>query len=140
MREVLDQVAKKEKFTIPDETAEEIIEDCQGNMRKALLVLEALKMQSCVEYQLSSLVFLANIALLFSPDLNSVNIQVAKPDWETYCYKVADLIMAEQTPNRVLDVRAKLYELLSHCIPPTVIIKVCRDPFSRSLHIQADVF
>ena len=35
------------------------------------------------------------------------------------------MIIAEQTPQRVMDVRAKMYELLSHCIPPTVIIKVC---------------
>lgn len=34
------------------------------------------------------------------------------------------MILSEQSPQRVMDVRAKLYELLSHCIPPTVIIKV----------------
>lgn len=47
-----------------------------------------------------------------------------KPDWETYCAKVGEMIITEQTPNRIMEVRAKLYELLSHCIPPTVIIKV----------------
>lgn len=51
-------------------------------------------------------------------------LEIAKPDWETYCHKVADMIISEQSPQRVMDVRAKLYELLSHCIPPTVIIKV----------------
>ena len=58
------------------------------------------------------------------PDLSGP-LSIAKPDWETYCRKVADMIIAEQTPQRVMDVRAKMYELLSHCIPPTVIIKVC---------------
>ena len=53
------------------------------------------------------------------------DLRIAKPDWESYCEKVADLIVAEQSPARVLEVRAKLYELLSHCIPPTVILKVC---------------
>lgn len=53
-------------------------------------------------------------------------IAIAKPDWETYCQKVADMILQEQSPQRVMDVRAKLYELLSHCIPPTVILKVHR--------------
>ena len=32
--------------------------------------------------------------------------------------------MAEHTPARILQVRAKLYDLLSHCIPPTTILKV----------------
>ena len=51
-------------------------------------------------------------------------LSIAKPDWETYCHKVADLIIQEQTPGRVMEVRGKLYELLSHCIPATVILKV----------------
>jgi replication factor C subunit 3/5 len=49
---------------------------------------------------------------------------IAKPDWETYCLKVADLIIQEQSAKRVMDVRAKLYELLSHCIDADVILKV----------------
>lgn len=60
---------------------------------------------------------------LNSPDLTG-RLTIAKPDWETYCHKVADMIVQEQTPGRILEVRAKLYELLSHCIPATVILKV----------------
>lgn len=41
-----------------------------------------------------------------------------------YCHKVADLIVQEQSPARIMEVRAKLYELLSHCIPATIILKV----------------
>ena len=62
--------------------------------------------------------------LLGRPDLTGP-LTIAKPDWETYCHKVADLIVSEQSPARVMEVRAKFYELLSHCIPPTVILKVC---------------
>ncbi|KAA1477160.1 P-loop containing nucleoside triphosphate hydrolase protein [Dentipellis sp. KUC8613] len=103
MREVLDHVAKcAGASAIPDEAAEEIIKDSNGNMRKAILVFEALKMQT--------------------PNLSGP-LTIAKPDWETYCHKVADMIVQEQTPQRVMDVRAKFYELLSHCIPPTVILK-----------------
>ena len=58
------------------------------------------------------------------PDLSGP-LTIAKPDWETYCHKVADMIVQEQSPGRVMEVRSKLYELLSHCIPPTVILKVC---------------
>jgi replication factor C subunit 3/5 len=46
MDAALRYVAKKEKFDLPDTAAAEIIKDARGNLRKALLVLEALKMQS----------------------------------------------------------------------------------------------
>ncbi len=59
----------------------------------------------------------------FRPDLSGP-LAIAKPDWETYCHKVADMIISEQSPARVMEVRQKLYELLSHCIPPTIILKV----------------
>ena len=48
MQTVLDHVAKREGFSIPEKTVELIAEDANGNLRKALLVLEALKMQKCV--------------------------------------------------------------------------------------------
>ena len=44
----LQHVATKEKFDLPPDAAREIAEDSKGNLRKALLVLEALKMQSYV--------------------------------------------------------------------------------------------
>ena len=55
---------------------------------------------------------------------------VPPPDWEALVAQVADEIMAEHTPARLLQVRAKLYDLLSHCIPPTTVLKVR----SRDLH------
>ncbi|KAG8898128.1 Replication factor C (RF-C) subunit [Tulasnella sp. 403] len=102
METVLKYVAKKERFDLPDEAAKEIIENSQGNTRKALLVMETLHMQS--------------------PGFDG-NLSVIKPDWETYCSRVADLILKEQTPERLLEVRGKIYELLAHCIPPTTIMK-----------------
>ena len=48
MQTVLGHVAKKLKFDLPPEASCEIAEDAAGNMRKALLVFEALKMQSYV--------------------------------------------------------------------------------------------
>ena len=49
---------------------------------------------------------------------------VPPPDWEELVAQIADDILAEHTPARILQVRAKLYDLLSHCIPPTTILKV----------------
>jgi len=123
MLTVLNHVAKRAGAgSIPEDVADQIIIDSNGNMRKAILVFEAMKMQS---YACPIIVSLQPSLLepKFRPDLTSSQ-PVAKPDWETYCYKVADMIIQEQTPQRVMDVRAKLYELLSHCIPATVILKV----------------
>lgn len=103
MAGVLNHVAKKERFNLPESAANQITRSCDGNLRKALLVLEAMRMQQ--------------------PDLRG-DVDVARPDWETYCAKVADSILQEQSPQRLLDIRGKLYELLSHCIPPAVVLKV----------------
>jgi replication factor C subunit 3/5 len=46
METVLAFVAKRERFDLPPDAAKEIINDSNGNMRKAVLILEALKMQS----------------------------------------------------------------------------------------------
>jgi replication factor C subunit 3/5 len=48
---------------------------------------------------------------------------IPPPDWETLIAQVADDIMGERSPARILHVRAKLYDLLTHCIPPTTILK-----------------
>ncbi|KAF9267965.1 P-loop containing nucleoside triphosphate hydrolase protein [Marasmius fiardii PR-910] len=107
MQKVMQHVSKRAGFDLPPEVADRIIEDSDGNLRRAILCLEALKMQS--------------------PDLSSPSLSIAKPDWESYCHKVADLIISEQTPARVMEVRQKFYELLSHCIPPSVILKTVAD-------------
>jgi replication factor C subunit 3/5 len=52
---------------------------------------------------------------------------IPPPDWETLISLVADEIMAERSPARILQVRARLYDLLTHCIPPTTILKVKSD-------------
>ncbi|KAL0067880.1 Replication factor C (RF-C) subunit [Marasmius tenuissimus] len=121
MQAVLQHVSKRAGFDLPPDVAERIIGESDGNLRKAILCLEALKMQS--------------------PDLSSPSLTIAKPDWESYCHKVADLIIGEQTPARVMEVRQKFYELLSHCIPPSVIIKTVADRVVDKVdeQIKADI-
>ncbi|CAO1638254.1 unnamed protein product [Parajaminaea phylloscopi] len=106
MSQVLRSVAKKEKFHLPDPVAKQIFEDSAGNLRKALLVLEALRMQT--------------------PDLSG-SLAIAKPDWELYTHKMCDIILSEQTPAKLLECRQHLYELLVHAIPPRTIIKTMVD-------------
>ncbi|KAI5823218.1 hypothetical protein K523DRAFT_357816 [Schizophyllum commune Tattone D] len=46
------------------------------------------------------------------PDLTG-SLAIAKPDWETYCHKVADLIVAEQSPARVFCLNVVTYAAYS---------------------------
>ncbi len=49
---------------------------------------------------------------------------IPPPDWEALIEVIAKEIVEERTPARILVVRAKLYDLLTHCIPATTILKV----------------
>jgi len=50
-------------------------------------------------------------------------VVVRRADWENFIDHVAKLIIQEQTPDRLLLVRSKLYELLTNCIPPDVVLR-----------------
>ena len=45
------------------------------------------------------------------------------PDWEMLIEQIAHDINAEHTPSMILKARGKLYDLLTHCIPATTILK-----------------
>jgi DNA polymerase III delta prime subunit len=64
MEKVLHHVAKRAGFDLPDQACEKIVNDSGGNMRKAILVLEALKMQSYAPLLNSRLHF---TELIFAP-------------------------------------------------------------------------
>lgn len=99
---VLRHVAKREKFHLPDNISSDIARNADGNVRKAILVLETLRVQS--------------------PDLSGP-VAIAQPDWQVYCERTADMIVSEQSPARLLEVRGRLYELLVHAIPASLIFK-----------------
>ena len=48
---------------------------------------------------------------------------IPPPDWEALIGQIAKDIMEEHTPARILQVRSKLYDLLTHCIPATTILR-----------------
>ena len=50
MVQVMKHVATKQNMKDDEDVLREIAQDANGNMRKALLVFEALKMQTCVPY------------------------------------------------------------------------------------------
>ncbi|TRY72435.1 hypothetical protein TCAL_08145 [Tigriopus californicus] len=97
---VLQTVAKKEGCNLPSELAQKISEKSQRNLRRAILLTEACKVQ---QYP-------------FKNDQDVMDL-----DWEVFLKDTAQQIVQEQSPKRLQEVRGRLYELLTHCIPPDVI-------------------
>jgi replication factor C subunit 3/5 len=48
---------------------------------------------------------------------------VVLPDWEVYIAKTALMVVQEQSPQRLQEVRERIYELLTHGIPPELIFR-----------------
>lgn len=90
-------------MTLPSELATRIATMSEGNLRRAILIAEASR---------------ARHGTL------TANTPLELPDWEEFIVQLAKEIAEEQSPRRLQAVRAKLYELLSHCIPPEIIFKV----------------
>jgi replication factor C subunit 3/5 len=86
-----------------------------GNLRRAILSLEALHTQ---DPSFSSVRADGNDK---DPDV------VPRPDWEKYISRTAERILGEQSPERLLEIRGMLYELLVRCIPPSLILSVRGD-------------
>lgn len=72
-------------------------------------------------------------------DSETVNdkTSIPPPDWEALIEVIAKEIIEERSPARILQVRAKLYDLLTHCIPATTILKV-RVPQAMLLKLAND--
>lgn len=99
---VLSSVCKKEGLNLPPELAQRLAEKSGRNLRKALLMCESCRVQ---QYP-------------FSADQD-----IPEMDWEIYLRETANAIVSQQSPQRLLEVRGRLYELLTHCIPPEIIMK-----------------
>ncbi|KAI3438016.1 hypothetical protein D9Q98_000459 [Chlorella vulgaris] len=100
--EQLQAVAAHERLTLPPGLATRLAEASERNLRRALLSLEACKVQ---HYPFEE------------------QQQVAAPDWEMYIKEIATDVLAEQTPKRLYQARGKLYELLTNCIPAEVVLR-----------------
>mmetsp|Transcript_11741 Transcript_11741/g.30075 ORF Transcript_11741/g.30075 Transcript_11741/m.30075 type:complete len:357 (-) Transcript_11741:48-1118(-) len=109
---VVKQVASAEKLNVPPAFAGRVVAQADRNLRRALLSLEACKVQ---QYP-------------FKEDQ-----EVQRPDYELYIAEICSDIMGEQTPKRLYVVRGKLYELLANCIPPELIIKLLARELIRKL-------
>jgi hypothetical protein len=70
-------------------------------MRKAILVV-----------RLAAFAFIGDDSKVHD-QTRSNPLSIANPGWETYCHKVADLIIGEQSPTHVLEVRSKNYSAIA---------------------------
>ena len=107
--DVINNVAREERINpFPPAVAQRIAQLAEGNARRALLMLEVAKVKA---------------------GATGAQITEATPidraDWEEYVAQIAVDIAKEQTPRKLAEVRVKIYELLTHCIPPEMILKVC---------------
>ncbi|EED15502.1 DNA replication factor C subunit Rfc5, putative [Talaromyces stipitatus ATCC 10500] len=99
---VLRSAAQKENWTQSDALNVRIARESGRNLRRALLMFEAIYAQN---------------------EKVSDKTPIPPPDWEALISVVADEILAERSPARILQVRERLYDLLTHCIPPTTVLK-----------------
>lgn len=101
---VLKEAGKRylEGYKSVDGLEKRIAAESGRNLRRALLMLESVVAQN---QELSD------------------KTSIPPTDWEALVKQIADEIMAERSPARVLQVRAKLYDLLTHCIPATMVLK-----------------
>ncbi|KAF1916936.1 P-loop containing nucleoside triphosphate hydrolase protein [Ampelomyces quisqualis] len=99
---VLKNVGKKEGWKEVESLNQRIAKDSGRNLRKALLMFEAVHAQN---------------------EKITDSTHIPPPDWEALIEQIARQIVEERSPQRLLQVRASLYDLLSHCIDSTTIIK-----------------
>ncbi|CAH0399758.1 unnamed protein product [Chilo suppressalis] len=97
---VLHVVCKKEGLNLPSELAMRIAKCSGRNLRRALLMCEACKVQ---QYPFTS------------------DQKVPEPDWQLFIKETASMILSEQSPKKLGEVRQKLYELIIHGVPPDVV-------------------
>ncbi|KAI8328885.1 replication factor C subunit 5 [Chlamydoabsidia padenii] len=99
---VLQLVAQKENVVLPTSLAKSIGEQVHCDLRAALLSFES----TAVRHD----------------DLTDIQ-RAEKLDWEVMICGIAKDIVDEQSPAKLLAIRKKLYELLTHCIPSPLILK-----------------
>mmetsp|Transcript_8055 Transcript_8055/g.21347 ORF Transcript_8055/g.21347 Transcript_8055/m.21347 type:complete len:371 (+) Transcript_8055:77-1189(+) len=99
---VLRTICRSEALVLPDEFGVKVAAASSGNLRRAVLQLEASKAS---QYP-------------FLPDQAPT-----RAEWEIACTGIARSVMANQGPRVLLEVRSKLYDLLSHAVPAEIVFR-----------------
>lgn len=115
---VLQDIAVKEKLTLPPKLALSISQESSRNIRRAILMLESYHVQHRDAFAMKA---------------SSHLPPIQKTDWELYITQLADDITKEQSPQCLMAAREKLYELLINCIPAQTIIKTLAVELCKNL-------
>ena len=110
--QVLEKCSHKEGLKLNHTLAMKISNQCERNLRRAILALEACKVH---QYPFTE------------------NQSVQLPDWQLFVHALSNDILSEQSPKQLLKIRGKLYELLANCIPPDLIMKSLTQDLLRKM-------
>jgi replication factor C subunit 3/5 len=100
--DVLRKAGETEGLKVVQKLNERIARESGRNLRRALLMFEAVYAQV--------------------PEPKE-ETPIMPPDWEVLIGQIADDCIRQRDPEMILKVRAKLYDLLTHCIPATMVLK-----------------
>ncbi|XP_001600907.2 replication factor C subunit 3 [Nasonia vitripennis] len=118
IKSILHSVAKKESLTIPDELASRLAGSSGRNLRRAILMLEACKVE---QYP-------------FTADQ-----KITEPDWQIYIKGIASMMVSEQSPRKLLEIRNRFYELLTHAIPTDLIFRGLLQEVTKKCDLQLKI-
>ncbi|GAB0489268.1 hypothetical protein MMPV_000485 [Pyropia vietnamensis] len=105
MGELLSNVARREGVALPSAVATDLVAAAGGNARRAVLGLEVAAAAAAA----------AGVPL--SPR------HVVRADWQVAADEAAAQMVRAQTPESLLVVRSKLYDLLGHAVPADVVLR-----------------
>lgn len=111
----LQSICHKENLQLPNDLAQRIAEKSERNLRRAVLMLEACKVQ---KYPFTK------------------TQDVPEIDWQRFLNETGSQIIGEQSPARLEQVRDRLYELLSQGIPSDVIFKGLVQVLTKNCDIE----
>lgn len=112
---ILTSICSKEGLSLPEPLAQRIAEKSNRNLRRAILMCEACK----VEHQ------------EFTP-----NLPVAEPDWHVFIRNIANKIVKDQSITTISSVRENLYELIIFGIPSDIIFSTLLEEMLKNCDME----
>uniref|UniRef100_A0A7E4UX20 AAA domain-containing protein n=1 Tax=Panagrellus redivivus TaxID=6233 RepID=A0A7E4UX20_PANRE len=106
LKSCLQTAARAENVNVSERFLEAVANKANGNLRRAMLLLEAASSQ-------------------YGTKLDTQ--KVIEPDWQVYLKETAGIIIKNCSGEGLLKVRQRIYELLTRCIPRSVIFEELLD-------------
>lgn len=101
--DILEKVCKDEGVSAEAEIFNKIADSSNGNLRNALLTLEAMALNNEMSLKSTS--------------------AIIRPDWLVVILKMANHILKDKSVSCLVECRSTLYDLLAHCIPAKTILQ-----------------